>query len=66
MEEGHKEKRCLPSRAVGGGPSGIWDDHRWDTLAALHPGVITEVARGGISLLNGGRSRYLPIFLPKK
>ncbi len=50
----------VPSQAVGGIYSGPKDDHRWGTLAALHPGVIRVVARGGISAFNGGRSRYRP------
>ncbi len=53
----------MPSRAVKGSDSGSKKDHRWTTLAALHPGVITEVERGGISYLDGSRPRYrLKIF----
>ena len=52
-----KSKINCSQPGSGGGPNGIWDDHRWGTLAALHPGVITEVARGGISYFNGGRPK---------
>ena len=52
-----------PSQAVQGSDSGSKDDHRWTTLAALHPGVITEVARGSINYLNGGRPKNRPIFI---
>ncbi len=48
------------SQSVGGTHGGPWDDHRWDTLVALHPGVITEVARGDINVFNGGRSLAFP------
>ena len=48
----------FPSREVRGGHNWCWDDHRWGTFAASHPGVIRVVARGGISVFNGSRSRY--------
>ena len=47
----------LGTLGTHGGP---WDDHRWGTLVALHPGVITEVARGDINVFNGGRSLAPP------
>ena len=42
---------------MGGGPNGIRDDHGWTTFAALHPGIIMVVAKGGIGVFNGGRSK---------
>ncbi len=45
--------------------SGPMDGHRWGTLAALHPGIITVVARGGISISNSGCPDYLLITLSK-
>ncbi len=42
----------IPSRAVGGGDSGRWNDHCWSPLAALHRGVTTGVARSATCSLN--------------
>ncbi len=42
---------------MGGGPNGLRDDHGWTTFAALHPGIIMVVAKGGIGVFNGGRSK---------
>ena len=48
----------LPSQTVKGSDSGRKDDHRWTTLAALHPGVKRVVARRVMSISNGGRCGY--------